>query len=76
MGNFRIKQERLTRCRTTLNKYEKNCENLRDYGFQPTILRGLHNLIDKFNNFEKKLKSMAFAIEDANQRSPRSNTYQ
>ena len=23
MGYFKIKQERLTRCRTTLNKYEK-----------------------------------------------------
>ena len=60
MGNFRIKQERLTRFRTTLNKYAQNCEKLRDYDFQPTILHGLHNLIDKFNNFEKKLKSMAF----------------
>ena len=59
MGNFRIKQETLTELRTTLNKYVKNCEKLRDYDFQPTILHGLHNLIDEFNNFEETLKSIA-----------------
>ena len=59
MGNFRIKQETLTRFRTTLNKYAQNCEKLRDYDFQPTILHGLHNLIDEFNNFEETLKSIA-----------------
>ena len=59
MGNFRIKQETLTGFRTTLNKYAQNCEKLRDYDFQPTILHGLHNLIDEFNNFEETLKSIA-----------------